>query len=255
MRAQVQRSVVMGCLCCLVLMSAAGQSVLGKGPAIPDSSVFKEPYRTGKLLYRDRFTGDLSRWVTETPLSPPSRVSIEGGRLVIDVAAGATVWFRQPLEGNILITFTREVMMGGGSHDRLSDLNCFWMAMDPRSERLFTRHGVFSQYDSLLMYYVGIGGNRNRTTRFRKYMGTGERRLLGEYTDSAHLLIPNKVYRVAIAVFQGRTECFVDGVPFFAYRDPHPLTGGYFGFRTTQSRQRIDDFRVYRLVAKKHVDE
>jgi rhamnogalacturonan endolyase len=213
---------------------------------IPDSS----PYQAGKLLVREDFDGNLSGWVPETPPEPRSRIGIVRGKLVIDVAKGATVWLKKPLSGNILITYTQEVVMDHGPNDRLSDLNQFWMATDPRRSNLFTRTGVFSQYDSLRMYYVGFGGNHNTTTRFRKYHGNGQRQILKEYTDAAHLLKPNHPYRIAITVFRGRTEFFVDGEKWFSYQDPHPLLRGYFGFRTTEARQRIDAFRVYRLEAK-----
>jgi rhamnogalacturonan endolyase len=39
----------------------------------------------------------------------------------------------------------------------------------------------------------------------------------------------------------------VDGEEYFSYRDPKPLTNGYFGFRTTWSRQTIDDLKIYKL--------
>ena len=33
------------------------------------------------------------------------------------------------------------------------------------------RSGTFAEYNDLLTYYVGLGGNRNTTTRFRRYIG------------------------------------------------------------------------------------
>ena len=33
------------------------------------------------------------------------------------------------------------------------------------------RSGAFADYNDLLTYYVGLGGNRNTTTRFRRYIG------------------------------------------------------------------------------------
>ena len=69
----------------------------------------------------------------------------------------------------------------GGTHDRVSDLNCFWMATDSRSpDDLFAtrRSGKFSDYDRLRTYYVGLGDNGNSTTRFRRYIGTQDLRPL-----------------------------------------------------------------------------
>ena len=137
--------------------------------------------------------------------------------------------------------------MANGKNDRLSDLNQFWMASDPRNNNLFTRNGIFEAYDSLKLYYVGMGGNTNSTTRFRKYEGDGNRTLLGEHTDAPHLLAANKEYFIQITIINGETRFFVDGQEYFHFKDPNPLTEGYFGFRTVQSRQLIDDFKIYAI--------
>ena len=121
------------------------------------------------------------------------------------------------------------------------------MAGDPHNKNLFTRNGVLESYDSLQLYYVGMGGNSNRTNRFRKYEGNGERRLVGEYTDTAHLLQANKTYHIAIVVKDGATSFWVDGQCYFNYKDPAPLQKGYFGFRSTKSHQEVSKFRVYQL--------
>jgi rhamnogalacturonan endolyase len=204
--------------------------------------------KPGKLLYADDFRGGLGQWVAEYAM-PGSAVSAGGGKLVIDVAGGATVWFRHKLSGNVLISYRRKVIMEQGRNDRLSDLNNFWMASDPANPNLFTRGGAFSEYDSLSMYYTGMGGNRNTTTRFRRY-GGGDRVLLGDLTDAAHLLQPNRDYAIQIAVYRGCTRMLVDGKPYFSYADPAPLREGHFGLRTTQSRHQIEDFEVRQLDAE-----
>jgi rhamnogalacturonan endolyase len=201
----------------------------------------------GKQLYADDFSGSLGQWTLEHRKGPGSRIAIERGKLLMDVNGGATAWFNKPLSGNYLISFRRKVLVEGGTNDRLSDFNMFWAARDPAKATLFTRQGVFEEYDKVRMYYVGIGGNTNTTTRLRRYDGTGERLLLAEYLDQAHLLAPNRDYKVQIAVYDGCTSVTVDGETWFSYRDPQPLTDGYFGFRTTQSRQQIDDFKVHQL--------
>ncbi|MBD0276822.1 MAG: DUF6250 domain-containing protein [Bacteroidota bacterium] len=205
------------------------------------------PYKKGRLLYKDDFDSGLKNWITEIPASQHSSVTAKKGKLVIDVDGGATVWFNKKLSGNILIEYKRKVLVKGGRNDRLSDLNQFWMATDPRNKNLFTRKGVFSEYDSLLLYYVGMGGNSNTTTRFRKYTGNGERVLYGDLTDKEHLLRSNKEYRIKTVVYKGFVQFFVNDKSFFLFRDPAPLQEGYFGFRTTESRHEIDDFRVYQL--------
>lgn len=199
-----------------------------------------------KLLWQDDFNGRLKGYVLEYAKRPGNVIEDRDGRLVIDVDSGATVWLDKPLSGNLLITYTRRVEVGDGKHDRLSDFNHFWMARDPKNANLFTRSGKFEDYDDIDMYYVGFGGNTNKTTRFRRY-GDGQRLVLGEYLDAAHLLQPNRDYQVEIAVYKGCTRMRVDGQEYFSYRDPKPLTSGYFGFRTTWSRQTIDNLRIYQL--------
>jgi PcRGLX-like protein C-terminal alpha/alpha toroid domain/PcRGLX-like protein central beta sandwich domain/Domain of unknown function (DUF6250)/PcRGLX-like N-terminal RIFT barrel domain len=216
------------------------------GEQIPADN-FKIQYQKGRLLYQDDFNQDMKHWVVETPDSPNSKVGIENGKLSIDVDDGATVWFNKKLSGNILIEYQRKVVMNNGRNDRLSDLNQFWMASDPRRENVFTRSGTFSEYDSLRLYYAGIGGNTNTTTRFRKYQGNGERTLLFDLQDEQHLLQPNKNYLIQLVVYNGTTEVFVDGEQYFSFTDDAPLTEGYFGFRTVKSHQEMHDFKVYAL--------
>lgn len=207
----------------------------------------KAGYKVGKLLYQDNFAKGLDNWIVETPPHRDARVSVENGKLLLDVNNGATVWFREKLSGNVMIEYTRKVLVEQGPNDRLSDFNQFWMASDPRNENLFTRTGVFSEYDPLLLYYVGFGGNENSTTRFRKYTGTSDRTLHQEHTDAKHLLQPNKEYHIRTTVYNGLTRFYVNGELYFEFKDPEPLTEGYFGFRILKSRQEIDNFRVYRL--------
>lgn len=221
--------------------------VVGSAAAAAEPAACTSWGARGPLLYQDDFSGALGQWASEYRQAPGSRVAIDDGKLVIDVGSGATVWFRPRLAGDVLITYKRKVLVGGGKNDRLSDLNHFWMASDPRAPLGFTRGGDFAEYDALRLYYVGIGGNANTTTRFRKYDGAGQRVLLAEANDARHLLQPNREYAIEIAVYRGCTRVSVDGEPYFTYRDPQPLTEGYFGLRTTESRHEVDDFKVHRL--------
>lgn len=202
--------------------------------------------RRGALLHQDDFEGPLAGYVSEYAKKPGNVIANHNGALVIDVDSGATVWLDKPLSGNVQISYTRRVMMDGGKNDRLSDLNHFWMAQDPRNASLFTRGGKFEDYDNLTMYYAGMGGNANSSTRLRRY-GNGQRVIVGEHLDAAHLLKPNREYKIDIAVYDGCTRMLVDGREYFSYRDPQPLTSGYFGFRTTQSRHSIDQLKIYQL--------
>lgn len=200
-----------------------------------------------KTLLEDQFVTLRDHWLLETQSASPAKVSVDSGRMIIDAGKDATVWLKQPLSGNLMIDCYREVWMRKGAHDRLSDMNFFWMASDPRNKNLFTRKGKFKEYDSLQLYYAGIGGNNNTTTRFRKYAGDGSKPILQEYTDTAHLLQPNHRYHIQILIRNGKTECRVDDAVWFSYTDPHPLQNGFFGFRTTKSRQVISGFIIYRI--------
>lgn len=203
---------------------------------------------TPQLLFSDDFSKlDTSVWITEMEPFPNSKVYTAKGKLVLDTKGGVTVWLNKKLNGNIRIEYTRKILVEGGVNDRLSDLNTFWMASDPKAGNLFTRQGKLEEYDSLQLYYVGMGGNSNRTTRFRKYTGTGERTLLKEYTDSSHLLTPDTEYRITIEMLNGCIRFLVNDRLFFSYQDPDVLREGYFGFRSTKSRQEIDEIKVYQL--------
>jgi hypothetical protein len=203
-----------------------------------------------KLIYTADFRKELDKkkWLVEMKPAPGSSVYEQDRKLIIDTKEGVTVWLTKRLKGNILIEYKRAVIMDGKENDRLSDLNQFWMATDPRNPNLFKRNGMFEEYDSLQLYYVGMGGNANTTTRFRKYQGNGEKTLLQEYTDEGHLLKAGKKYAIKIIIHNGVTSFWVDGECYFAYQDPHPLREGYFGFRSTHSRQIVEDLKIYKLL-------
>jgi hypothetical protein len=202
-----------------------------------------------KLIYAADFGKalDTTEWLTEIDPAPDDAVFSKNGKLTMDTKSGVTVWLNKLLEGNIQIEYKRTVLVNGNTNDRLSDLNQFWMATDPRNSMLFKRNGVFSQYDSLQLYYVSIGGNSNTTTRFRKYDGNGNRILLQEYKDAAHLLKEDKKYTIKIILEDNVTSFWEGDECYFIYSDPAPLRKGYFGFRSIHSRQEIEDFKIYQL--------
>ena len=204
------------------------------------------PYSQGEVLFTDNFSGDLSNWLAEG-VEP----NLIDGRLELDTPVGTTVWFRPQLSGNILIEYDATVIYKDGPNDRVSDLNCFWMATDPANpDNLFAqsrqRGGTFKNYDNLNLYYVGYGGNTNSTTRFRCYYDS-ERILLGEYTDPKHLIIPNHTYHIQLVAFGNVVEYYIDGERLFHYYDPEPLKQGHFGLRTVRNHLAMDNFRVLRL--------
>lgn len=207
-----------------------------------------------KLQYSEDFKGklDTTRWHAEIEPVGNSEVHTENGKLILNTAGGVTVWFKPKLEGNIRIEYDWTVLVDSGRNDRLSDLNQFWMASDPRDANLFnrnghSRNGKFESYDSLLLYYVGFGGNSNTTTRFRKYRGDGTKPLLKEYLDAGYLLRANHKYHIVITVLNGRTIFSVDGEVLFDYSDPDGLREGWFGFRSTGARHGVGGFKVWHI--------
>lgn len=200
----------------------------------------------------DDFKADAGRWVVEQ--MPGGTVGIGGGTLTIDDVDGCTVWWREKLTAPFVIRYEATVVSAGGPHDRVSDLNCFWMATDPRHpDDLFAvghgRTGKFADYDALRTYYVGQGGNENTTTRFRRYAGGGEKPLLPEHDrrEPAVLLEGNRPYRITLmALADGTVRYYRDDALIFEFKDPSPLREGWFGIRTVHSRLRIRDFSVSR---------
>ena len=164
----------------------------------------------------------------------------------LDTEEGITIWYKYELRGDLLIEYDRIVVMQNGKHDRLSDMNQFWMATDPQ-QKMFSRKGGFREYDSLQMYYVGMGGNYNKTTRMRRYDGKGNLQIVGEFADSAHLLQPNKTYHIQIRIEKGTSTFIVNGETYFTYKDEKPLQHGWFAIRSTRSRQLIDNVKIWQL--------
>lgn len=204
----------------------------------------------GALKWEDNFESGLGNWVME--LEQPGEVVARDGALEIDVPAGATIWFRHELRGPIAILFEATAVAAGGANDRVSDINTFWMARNRDGSAPFSRErsGAFADYNDLLTYYVGLGGNWNTTTRFRRYIGDPESRpLLPEHDLSSPdvLLKPNRKQMIMLVADGSRIEYWRDGVRLLAYDDPEPYTQGWFAIRTTRSHLRIERVRIYEI--------
>lgn len=200
-----------------------------------------------KLLYSDNFDKGLNNWKTEFDEPALSSIKIIDSKLDIRTSKGATIWFKKKISGNIMISFNASVIDAGGSNDRVSDMNAFWMATDPANENIFLRDGKFGSYDNLNLYYAGIGGHNNTFTRFRKYHFDGNKPVLKEYTDKEHLLTGNTNYSIKIIVNNGHIQYYRNEVLFWDFHDEAPYKEGYFGFRTTKSHQQFSNFKVIQL--------
>lgn len=200
-----------------------------------------------EVIFTDDFKNDNELWISEFEQPATSSMKISKGKLDVNATAGGTVWYKNKLQGNIMITYNATVIDAGGKNDRVSDMNTFWMATNPSSENINNQTGKFESYDNLHLYYAGIGGHDNETTRFRKYTGKGQKSILKEYTDKEHLLVGNQKYAIKIIVNIGLVQYFVNDKLFWEYKDASPYTEGYFGFRTYISHQIYEDFKVYHL--------
>jgi hypothetical protein len=201
-------------------------------------------------LFQDDFNAGLANWQIEA--EKPGHIAAANGVLDIDVPAGVTLWFKPKLEGPIAIEFEATAVSAGGPNDQVSDLNVFWMANNRDGEQPVFAHersGAFAEYNDLLTYYVGLGGNRNTTTRFRRYIGDPVLRPLRPEHDLAQrgaMLVPNHSQTITL-IANGRTiEYQRDGERLFALDDPVPYLSGWFALRTTHSHLRIRHLRIYR---------
>lgn len=202
-------------------------------------------------------------WTIESE-SPDYRVTFLHDTLEVTSPKGMTIWRNEHLEGRTVIEYDACLMDDGREGDRPSDLNCFWMASDPGAKdgsvfrRMKERHGVFRHSYTLQLYYMGYGGNSNTTTRFRRYhaeagdmaesqaLAVGQLpAILQEYTDAAHLNVPNQWRHIRLEADGLRVRYFIDGQCIVDYRDPQPLTSGWFGLRTTWSRLRVANFSCH----------
>lgn len=203
------------------------------------------------MLHGDDF--DAADWAIEQMRG--GTVEFTASALTIRDVDGCTVWYKTKLTAPVAISFTATMLGGDRPTDRVSDLNCFWMANDSRGPGApflppFSRSGKFAQYDSLLTYYVGYAANNNTTTRFRRYDGTPSRPLLPEHDLSgpAYKMTRDVPVKIRIIARDGQAEYWRNGQRVFAYKDSSPLVTGWFAFRTVRSHLRIEDFKVEALV-------
>ncbi len=236
------------CIFLLVaLVLLGGGLVCGVAEPVAQAKSFEQ----GELLHEDTFEKNLDSWSVEQVEAGSVR-AIDGKLHIVD-AGGCAVWFRQKLKAPLLIRYEATAVAAGGRYDNVRDLNCFFMAQEPNRPDFpvwkSRRSGKFSEYHNLRQYYVGMGGNRNTTTRFRRYPGTGRRPLhpRNDLHKKRYLLEPGQTYTIRIVVYNNTVRYYRDGELLFDVRDVNPYHEGWFGFRTVDSHLAIDNFRVHRL--------
>jgi len=231
-------------------------------PALPvtlraqeESTVSNANEEGAALIYQDDFENDLSQWVVEQ--MPGGTTEIKNGKLEINDAKGCAVWFKKKLESPVMIEYEATMVKESGPYDRVSDLNCFWMAIDPqRPDDLFAyskvREGNFRNYHPLRLYYVGYGANDNTTTRFRRYPGDGSRPCLPEHDlkNQERMNKPNETMTIRLIADGKRIQYIRNGDIVFHVVDEEPYREGWFGFRTVRNHMILDNFKVYRLHAE-----
>ena len=109
-------------------------------------------YAKGGGLDKSRFD---KYWRVESE-SPDYKVSFIGGDTCeIMSPKGLTLWRKEKMTGGMTIEYDACVMDEGRPGDRLSDLNCFWMAQDPKFDdiraRMTWRNGTFLRCYTLRM--------------------------------------------------------------------------------------------------------
>lgn len=206
----------------------------------------------GTLVHNEDFTSDMDHWTVEQ--RPGGSVTVLNEQLDIDDANGCTVWFNHELKAPLMIEYDAVVVDAGGPNDRVSDLNCFWLATDIHSPDDFfkcsqERGGKFQNYHDMRLYYVGLGGHDNTKTRFRRYAGGGERPCLPEHdlSDSQFLITANALNQIRIVVFHNYVQYYRNGQLIYDYYDEQPYKEGYFGIRTFKNHMTVDNFKVYQL--------
>lgn len=194
-------------------------------------------------------------WTAESTTAEV-RITQEGKTVDIVSPDGLTWWYNKPVTGRYEISYRIMVVMEQGEYDRLSDMNCFWGAKDPKHpQNLFAqkewRGGNFAHYNSLNLFYVGYGGNENKTTRFRQYHGdrygqegADVKPLLKEYTGEQHLLKPNHWYEIVITATGETTSFACDGKVLFTLQANTTQTDGHFAIRLWKNHVKVKDFKI-----------
>lgn len=222
----------------------------------------------------DDFRAGLAQWRLEAQ-DARAEVAARDGMLDVQTPAGVTLWWRERLSGDYRVSFTVTALpappTAGALAGRVSDLNMFWNATEPEGTEPRPRSGAFAAYDGLRLYYAGFGANGNRSTRLRRYTGTGQRLLLDGWADAteaepadrqgamtdATRLVAGEALAVELwsrAPTVGdpvHLRWFARGRELFNRADTAPLLSGWFGLRTTASRLQVRDFVIETCEAPK----
>jgi len=206
---------------------------------------------TSKVIYNNAMLNQ-ENWIVEQ--QPGGTVEFNANSMEITDAKGCTVWFKHKLKGAVKIEYDVLVIDEGGPYDRVSDLNCFWMASDPDHPKDFfknskQRGGNFKKYHTLHQYYVGYGGHNNTKTRFRRYNGNVDRPLLPEHDLSAkeYMIVPNKIIHITLIADNSEIKYLRNNKVVFTIQDNEPYKKGYFGIRTVNNHLKVFNLKITQL--------
>ncbi len=108
------------------------------------------------MLYAQHENTSVQQWKIEDE-SRALQMIERADTVELIVPGGLTMWYQQRLTGDYEINYRICMVIKGGKYDRLSDLNCFWAANDPKNpDNLFARsewrNGVFKNYNTLDLF-------------------------------------------------------------------------------------------------------
>lgn len=84
------------------------------------------------MLYAQHENTSVQQWKIEDE-SRALQMIERADTVELIVPGGLTMWYQQRLTGDYEINYRICMVMKGGKYDRLSDLNCFWAANDPKN--------------------------------------------------------------------------------------------------------------------------
>jgi len=212
------------------------------------------------ILASDNFINGYQNWIAEASGNCKLVYSAVDTCLDIKSSEGLTLWYKAPFEGDIRIRYEVCAVDQGESLDRVSNLDCYWMASDPVfpdsiSKRMNFRKGASGRNYSLQLYCMSFGGKSNTVTNFRRFDGKYDAfhnemkrpDILLEYKDPSNLIQPNHWYTIEVRVQMGHVQYMLDGRTLVDYVDSTPLKRGWFGIRTNENHMRVRKFVAYQL--------
>ena len=210
-----------------------------------------------KVMINEKFSNGLKDWWIEGT----KKVTVKNGKLITD-ADGVkaedrvcTVWCRIPVNGNVKIEYSAEVI---SSKEKYNNINFFFKYSDPDANNMIDSRGKrsdggYKHYHDLNGYIVTFlnnprdkseklsnpDGSRKARMRLRRCPGF---RLVKETFD--YVSKPGKKYKFTIIILNGRINFYVDGKKYLSWQDPKPLSGGLIGLRTFASCISWDNVKV-----------